>query len=403
MMTSISGGVCTPHGFRAGAAAAGIKKPGSTRPDCALIVSERPATVAGTFTTNVVCAAPVRYTRTICERGVARAIFVNSGNANACTGERGQQDVLQTAEFVGKLLGIPSQEICIASTGVIGVPLPMDRILEGIKGCVDALSEEGNADAARAIMTTDTVPKSFATEVAISGGIVRIGGIAKGAGMIAPTMATMLCFLATDANVAPEPLRHALRSVVDESFNCICIDNDMSTNDMVLILANGASETSALVPGTADFVRFTDALRYVCTELAKALVRDGEGATKFVEIEVMGTSDSASAKQVAASVARSQLCKTAFYGQDANWGRIACAVGYSGVNFDPANLTIYLQGIQVLSGGCPVSYREHDLQERMKEKEIHVRIDLNHGLGQARFWTSDLSVDYVKINADYRS
>ena len=281
--------------------------------------------------------------------------------------------------------------------------MPMDRLEQGARACVAALSDKGGPDAARAIMTTDTKPKEVAIEVPLSSGRICLGGIAKGAGMIAPNMATMLCFLATDAAVAAVDLRHLLFSAAEQSFNCICVDNDMSTNDTLLCLANGASGTGALAPGSADYQRFGDALNELCRELAQSLVRDGEGATKFVEIEVTGAPDRGSAKRIAASVARSQLCKTAFYGKDANWGRIACAAGYAGVVFEPCLMDIYIQGIRVLAQGCPVPYEEAEIQARMQSPDLRVRLELNSGGERAAFWTSDLSVEYVNINADYRT
>lgn len=402
-MKNVPNGICAPVGFRAAAAAAGIKRPGTMRLDCALIVSDRPASIAGVFTTNVVHAAPVRYCREVCRRGVAQAIFVNSGNANACTGTPGYENACATAAAVGEAIGVAPGQVCISSTGVIGVPLPMDRLLAGVRACAAALSPSGSADAARAIMTTDTVPKELAVELNVNNGIIRLGGIAKGSGMIAPNMATMLAFLTTDAVIAAEDLQTLLRAAVEQSFNCICVDNDMSTNDTVLCLANGASETDPLQPGTEAYAQFGEALKILCRDLAMALVRDGEGATKFVEIEVAGAPDDAAARILAGSVAKSQLCKTAFYGQDANWGRIACAAGYSGVAFNPAALDLYIQGIQVLADGCPTGYDEGEIQALMQRPEIHVRIVLREGDGHARFWTSDLSLDYVKINADYRT
>lgn len=402
-MKKVENGVCAPVGFRAGAAAAGIKKPGGDRLDCALIVSDRPAALAGVFTSNVLQAAPVRYCRDLRADGCARAVFANSGNANACTGEPGYQDVLETAGLAGALLDLPPEQVCVSSTGVIGVPMPMDRLKAGVRQCVASLSGAGSADAARAIMTTDTVPKEIAVEVALERGVIRIGGIAKGAGMIAPNMATMLCFLTTDADIAAPHLQELLKTAVGRSFNCICVDNDMSTNDTVLCLANGASTADTLEPGTSACNRFEEALTEVCRELAQSLVRDGEGATKFIEIEVTGAADDAAARQMAGSVARSQLCKTAFYGQDANWGRIACAVGYSGVLFNPEDLDVYIQGMQVLRQGCPTAYDEAEVQARMKLPDIRVRLTLKAGAGRAVFWTSDLSLDYVNINADYRT
>lgn len=401
-MKTIEKGVCAPTGFTAGTAAAGIKKPGTTRKDCALIFSDRPAHVAGTFTTNVVHAAPVRYCRDVCARGVARAVFVNSGNANACTGTRGEADCVAAAGLAAELLGVIPEEVCVCSTGVIGVPLPMDRLDAGIRACAAALSKDAGLDAARAIMTTDTVPKERAVELELGAGMVRIGAIAKGAGMIAPNMATMLCFITTDAAVEAPALRRLLQTAVAQSFNCICVDNDMSTNDTVLCLANSASGVG-VAPDSPDEARFSEALTLLCIELAQALVRDGEGATKFIEIQVEGAASNDDAHRIASSIARSQLCKTAFYGRDANWGRIAAAAGYSGACFDPGKLDLHIQGVQVLSSGCPVGYDEAQVQSLMEQPEITVQLALGEGTGAACFWTSDLSLDYVRINADYRT
>ncbi|HDP35598.1 MAG TPA: bifunctional glutamate N-acetyltransferase/amino-acid acetyltransferase ArgJ [Candidatus Hydrogenedentes bacterium] len=401
-MKTLDKGVCAPKGFHAAAVAAGIKKPDATRLDCAMIASDAPAAVAGVFTTNLVQAAPVRYCREACERGVARAIVANSGNANACTGDQGYADVLATAALAGRLIDAPPEQVCVCSTGVIGVPMPMDRLLRGVEQCAAKLSDQNGGDAARAIMTTDTVPKEIAAEIPLGAGAVRIGAIAKGAGMIAPNMATMLCFITTDVAVDADNLQSLLQKAVAISFNCICVDNDMSTNDTALCLANGRSGVS-LLPGTVDFERFGDALNEICLSLAQALVRDGEGATKFIAIIVSGAATDADAKRIAASVAKSQLCKTAFYGQDANWGRIAAAAGYSGARFDPAGLDLHIQGVHVLAQGQPTAYSEADVQALMKAPEIEVRISLREGAGAATFWTSDLSLDYIKINADYRT
>jgi len=402
-MNSVSGGVCAPRGFRAGAAAAGIKNPQGTRLDCALILSDAPAAVAGCFTTNRVKAAPVLWDQGVCVGGAGRAVFVNSGNANACTGDRGLDDVKSIAALVASAADVPVTEVLVCSTGVIGVPLPMDRMERGVRACAAALSPEGGADAARAIMTTDTVPKEFAVEVPLSGGAVRIGSIAKGSGMIAPNMATMLCFITTDAALAPADLQALLRRCTERTFNRICVDNDTSTNDTVLCLANGQAGGSPLTPGTADFDAFAEALEALCAETAKALVRDGEGATKFIEITVEGAATDGDARLVARSIAQSQLCKTAFFGEDPNWGRIACAAGYSGADFDPSGMSIVLEGLTIFQDGRPTDYEEADAAERMKRREVRVRVLLSEGAGRAAWWTSDLSHDYVSINADYRS
>ncbi len=402
-MTKIDGGITAPKGFQASGVSAHIKNLKSTKQDCALIVSDRPGAVAGVFTTNRVKAAPVLWTQGVCARKTARAVFANSGNANACTGSRGMSDAQATAERVGAGLKIPAEQVCLLSTGVIGVPLPMDRILKGVDASLAALSPDGGADAARAIMTTDTVPKEMAVEVAMDGGAVRLGAIAKGAGMIAPNMATMLCIITTDAAIDPDVLHGLLRGCAAATFNCICVDNDMSTNDTVICLANGASGVPMLKSGTDNFAGFARALHEICLNMAQALVRDGEGATKFVEIQVEGAPSDADAATIAKSIAASQLCKTAFFGQDPNWGRIACAAGYSGVAINPDTLCIWLGAVEVVHNGLPTAFEESAAAAHMQQKDILIRVSVGSGPGRAKFWTSDLSHDYVTINADYRT
>lgn len=401
-MKTIPGGVTAAKGFQAAGVAAAIK-PNSTKKDCALIVSDRLATAAGAFTRNLFKAPPVRWSEGVCRRGVARAIFANSGNANACTGDRGFADAQATAKMVADGIGARAEEICVLSTGVIGLPLPMDRIANGVQGCLASLRQNGSPDAAAAIMTTDTVPKETAVDVSLSSGTVRIGAIAKGAGMIAPNMATMFCLLTTDASIEPEPLSQILRESVGVSFNQMCVDNDMSTSDSVICLANGASGTPVLQPGTEDFGCFAAALRDVCIYMAQSLVRDGEGATKFVEIAVNGASSDSDAKTIARAIATSQLCKTAFFGQDPNWGRFACAAGYSGASFIPEKLCMWIDDIQVMRGGMPAEYKEEDAAACMRKPEFRIRVQVGDGPGNAVFWTSDLSHRYVEINADYRT
>lgn len=401
-MKTIPGGVTAAKGFRATGAAAAIK-PNSTKKDCALIVSDRLSTAAGTFTRNLFKAPPVRWSEGVCKRGVARAIFANSGNANACTGERGYADARATAMMVAEGIGAHAEEVCVLSTGVIGLPLPMDRIGNGVQECLASLRMDGSADAATAIMTTDTVPKEMAVELALSGGTVRLGAIAKGAGMIAPNMATMFCLVTTDAAIEPEPLAKILRESVAVSFNQMCVDNDMSTSDSVVCLANGASGVPVLQPGTADFALFAEALSDVCIHMAKSLVHDGEGATKFVEIAVKGAASKDDAKTIARAIATSQLCKTAFFGQDPNWGRFACAAGYSGASFAPEKLCMWIDDIQVMRGGMPAEYEEADAAACMRKPEFQIRVEVGDGPGDAVFWTSDLSHGYVELNADYRT
>lgn len=401
-MMCVEGGVAAPKGFTASGVISGIKKSGKKK-DCALIVSDTTATVAGMFTQNVMKAPPVIWDAAVCATGKARAIFINSGNANAATGEQGVADVCTTADLIAKNLNVSPQEICICSTGVIGVPLPMDRIAAGIEACISELSPSGSPDAATAIMTTDTVPKEVAFEIPLSSGVIRMGAIAKGSGMIAPNMATMICAITTDASIGSGALQTALRNAVEVSFNCICVDNDMSTSDTVLCLANGQADAPAVEPGTADYDTFCTALTDLCKRMARELVLDGEGATKFVEIEVSGTATDDQAKSVARTIAFSQLCKTAFYGQDPNWGRFVCAAGYSGIQFDPSELSLWLNDVQLVAAGAPAGYREEDAAAVMKQREFHIRVQLGKGPGRAVFWTSDLSEEYVRINADYRS
>ena len=402
-MKAVDGGVCAPKGFRAGGVAAGIKE-GSEDKDCALIVSEDLCVVAGMFTTNVMKSPPVHWNQEVCDGGRAAAVFLNSGNANAATGVRGHQDVATTADHVAKGRELTPGQVCICSTGVIGVPLPMDCIAKGIDGCLAALSDKGSLDAATAIMTTDTEPKSHAVEVELSSGAVRLGAIAKGSGMISPNMATMICVITTDAAFeSAEGLRSLLVDAVEHSFNQISVDNDMSTSDTVLVLANGASDTPPLDPGSDDYEAFGEALLDFSRHMAKWLVRDGEGATKFVEISVSGTATDDEAKSIARAIGNSQLCKTAFFGEDPNWGRFACAAGYAGVDFDPGALDIRLNDLKICDGGRAADYEEKDAAAIMKQPEFIVGVSVGFGSGRAIFWTSDLSHGYVSINADYRS
>ena len=398
----IAGGVTAPKGYRAAGVAAAIK-PGSAKRDCALVVSDVPATVAGMFTTNRFKAPPVQWNERVCARGRARAVFLNSGNANACTGDAGYRDVETTAGWVAEGLAVSPEDVGVCSTGVIGVPLPMDRLEKGARGCVAALEEDGGAHAAEAIMTTDTVPKEGAVELTVGSTAVRLGAMAKGAGMIAPNMATMISVITTDAAIGPGPLRTLLEAAVAVSFNRICVDNDMSTSDTVLCLANGQAGAPDLVPGTAACAAFAEALTGLCQDMAKRLVQDGEGATKFVAIEVAGAASDADAQRIARAIATSQLCKTAFFGQDPNWGRFACAAGYAGVPFDPENFALWIDDVQLVRNGQAASYEETAAAACMQRPAFTVRARVGDGPGAAVFWTSDLSHEYVRINADYRT
>jgi len=401
-VNTIEGGVAAPIGFTASGVAAAIK-PNTTKRDCALVVSASDASVAGTFTQNIMRSPPVYWNQDICAKGHARAVFLNSGNANAVTGEQGHDDVRTTANRVAEKLDVAVEEVCICSTGIIGLPLPMDRIIAGVDDAAAALSREGGLAAAEAIMTTDTVAKEIAVELKCSTGTVRIGAIAKGSGMIAPNMATMICILTTDAAIEPTVLRSLVQKRVAESFNSITIDNDMSTSDTVLCLANGESGVRIHEDAPSDYAIFQEAFQHVCESMAKELVKDGEGATKLVEIRVEQAPSDEAARTVARSIANSMLCKTAFFGEDANWGRIACAAGYAGVPFDPFSLAIWLDDVQLVTGGMPSGYQEDDAAAVMKQESFTVRVALGAGSGTAVFWTSDLSHGYVTINADYRT
>jgi glutamate N-acetyltransferase / amino-acid N-acetyltransferase len=402
-MKNVDGGLCAPQGFRASGVTAHIKNLDSTKKDCALVVSDSPASLAGMFTTNRVKAPPVAWNEQRRSHGLAQAVFINSGNANACTGETGTKNVATTAKWVADALDVAPEMVCVASTGVIGVQLPMERIHEGVSDCVVALSEAGSAHAAAAIMTTDTVPKEMAVEVALSTGAARLGAIAKGSGMIAPNMATMIAVITTDAAVMADALQPLLAQCVQQSFNCICVDNDMSTSDTVLCLANGQAGNTPLVPGSPDYDLFAAALEELCVAMAKALVKDGEGASKFIEIQVEGADTNEAAKTIARSIAQSQLCKTAFFGEDPNWGRFACAAGYAGIPFDVSDLTIWINDLAVVEKGLPTDFEEGSAAAYMQAPEFTIRVSVGAGTGAAVFWTSDLSHDYVTINADYRT
>lgn len=389
-------------GFQFSAVEAAIKKPG--RLDLALIFSEVPARVAAVFTTNQVKAAPVLISQERTKGGACRAILVNSGNANACTGDQGMADALESGRRTSETLGIADEELLIASTGVIGQTLPMDRLNRGIQPLVDGLSQGTIDQVAQAIMTTDTFAKLEGTTGEAGGVTYGITGIAKGAGMIQPNMATMLAFLVTDANVEPTFLRTAFRDAVDGSFNAITVDGDTSTNDTALLMANGAAENPLILPGTPEGDQFVALLGEILLSLAKMIVRDGEGATKFVEIKVQGAASSTDAKKGALAIANSLLVKTAFFGQDANWGRIIAAVGYSGCKLDQSRVAISFDDVLMARNGI---FAGGDAEaagtEVLKRKEFTVTVDLGIGTAAATVYTSDLSYDYVRINADYRT
>jgi glutamate N-acetyltransferase/amino-acid N-acetyltransferase len=390
-------GVTFARGFVAGAVAAGVKRAGTERLDVAVIASTAEhCHAAAVLTTNQVIAAPCLVTRKHVAKGHLRGIVVNSGNANACTGPQGEQDAVAMAAKAAATLRVDPYQVAVASTGVIGVPMPMDRILPAIERIV--LSEGGWDDASRAIMTTDTTPKVAQREVALSGGTVRIGGMAKGAGMIHPNMATMLAFVTTDALIDGAALRPMLRSAADDSFNVISVDGDTSTNDTLVLLANGAS---GLRVGTADGPAFLDALTAVCLELARAIVADGEGATKVFEVRVSGAASEGDARAAARTVTNSNLVKTAVHGADPNWGRILAAAGRSGGKVDAAKASIRIGGIAVYADGAPLPFDAAAVRTLFERPEITIELDLGLGEATARAWGSDLSAEYVRINADY--
>ncbi len=391
-----------PLGFSYAARAAGIKKSG--KPDLAMIVADRPAVCAGTFTTNRVVAAPVVVTRDRLRAGLCQAILVNSGNANACTGEQGLADARRCAAMAAARLGIAEELVAVCSTGVIGVPLPMERFVEQLPLLAAERSAEGAEAVARAMMTTDAFPKIAARRLTIDGRECRLVGFAKGAGMIHPAMATMLAFVMTDAAVDGALADSLLRTAVDRSFNRITVDRDTSTNDTVLLLASGAAGAAPRAAGSPDQTAFATALEEVLLELAKMIVRDGEGATKLVRIQVEGAACEADALMVARSIATSALVKTAFFGADANWGRIIAAAGYAGAGLDPDRVRICFDEVPMVERGLGLgAEQEAKATVVLKKAEFTVTIDLGLGSGSAWYYTSDLTYEYVRINADYRS
>jgi len=397
----ITGGVTAVRAVRASGVFCGIKR---TKLDLALVVSDRPATVAGVTTVNRVKAAPVL----LCERqfpgGRFSAAVANSGNANACTGPQGTRDAVAMRDQLSRLLGRPASDIFVASTGVIGKPLPISKVLAGIREAFRLLSSNGGEAAARAIMTTDTYPKEAAVSFELAGKRVVIGAMAKGSGMIAPNLATMLCFVGTDAAASAPFLRRALRRAVGDTFNAITVDGCMSTNDTVLLFANGAADAPPLKPGAGNQVVFEEALHRVLLRLARMIVKDGEGATKLVRVEVRGSRTADDARIAAKAVANSTLVKTAFFGEDCNWGRIMASLGASGIRFDPARVEILLDGIVVVRRGVGLGdLEEQRAGRRMRRPEFSVTIDLHGGGGEAAVLTTDLSEDYVRINAGYRT
>ena len=391
-----------PKGFKAAAYSSGIKKSGKL--DLALICADKPVECAGVFTTNKVVAAPVRITESRMRQGLCQAILVNSGNANACTGDQGLRDARRCGDLVAETLDIAPELVAVSSTGVIGVPLPMHCFEEHVPSLCRMLSHDQFDGVAKAMMTTDAFPKMCGRIINIDGQEVRLLGLAKGAGMIHPDMATMLAFVVTDAVLADGLLDAALRQSVNASFNRITVDRDTSTNDMVLLLASGDAENQEISEGSAALGQFCGALNEIMLELAKMIARDCEGATKLVRIQINGAASDADALAAARSVATSQLVKTAFFGEDANWGRIIAAVGYSGADVDPDKVNISFDDVAMVSNGLGLdSAQEARASEVLKKPEFTVTVELALGEGSAYYYTSDLTYDYIKINAHYRT
>lgn len=408
MITVIEGSVTAAKGFEAAAAAAQIKY--KDRTDMALIYSQVPAVAAGTFTTNVVKAAPVLWDQNIVYHSPkAQAVVINSGIANACTGKEGMGYCQDIADKTSQVLGIDADSVLVASTGVIGMQLPMDRMAHGIELLAQAKSDtlEAGDAAAHAIMTTDTVSKQIAVKTVIGGREVTVGGMCKGSGMIHPNMCTMLSFITTDAAISKELLQEALSDSIVDTYNMVSVDGDTSTNDTVLLLANGMAQNPVITEKNSDYDAFKEALDYVNTVLAKKIAGDGEGATALFEVTITGAKDKAQAVTLAKSVVTSSLVKAAIYGHDANWGRILCAMGYSGADFDPEKVDLYFESaagkIQIIKDGVALDYSEEEATKILSESEVTALADIKMGSAFATAWGCDLTYDYVKINADYRS
>ena len=407
-MKIIEGGITAAKGFYAASAAAGIKS--QNRQDMALIYSESPCVSAGTFTTNLVKAAPVKWDKNQVTSGAsARAVVVNAGIANACTGAEGMEYCKETAKAAAKALHIPEDSVLVASTGVIGMQLPMDKITAGIETMAPVLSstKEAGTNAAKAIMTTDTKKKEVAVEIALGGKTVTIGGMCKGSGMIHPNMCTMLSFVSTDAAISKELLQEALREDIKDTYNMISVDGDTSTNDTVLLLANGQAGNPVITEKNEDYQEFCKALNYVNETLAKKMAGDGEGCTALFEVKVVGAESKEQAVTLSKSIITSSLTKAAIFGHDANWGRILCAMGYSGAQFDPEQVDLYFESsagtLKIIENGVALPYSEEQATEILSQPEVTAIADIKMGDASATAWGCDLTFDYVKINADYRS
>lgn len=401
-MKKIDGWLTAPQGFIAAGVKAGIKASGNH--DVAVIYSTAPAVCGAVFTQNKMCAAPVLVSREVNSHPCAQAIVVNSGCANACTGEQGLKDAKEMQAHCAGLLGVKPEEVFVCSTGVIGQFLPMDKLLTGIADAVDSLDEAEGESCALAIQTTDTFIKRSAYEVEIGGKTVKIAGIAKGAGMIHPNMATMLTFITTDAAIAPDVLKRAVKAAADKSFNMVVVDGDTSTNDSMIVLANGLAENEIIYSEEhPDYAAFFEALVACSKDLAKLIAHDGEGATKFLEVNVVGAATWIDAKTAAMAIAKSPLVKTAFFGEDPNWGRIVCAAGYSGAEMIADKVNLEIGGVRLVEHGMNCNVPAQKLAPIMSEHDISVTIDLAAGEEKATVWTCDFSYDYVKINGEYHT
>lgn len=407
-MKIITGGVTAAKGFQAASTAAGIKY--QNRTDMAMVYSEKPCKAAGTFTTNVVKAAPVKWDQNIVyHQPEAQVIVCNSGIANACTGEEGFGYCRETAKAAAEALGVSENSVLVASTGVIGMQLPIQKLADGVKAMAPVLdgSPEAGTQAAKAIMTTDTVEKEVAVEFEAGGKTVTIGGMCKGSGMIHPNMCTMLGFVTTDLNISKELLQEALSENVQDTYNMVSVDGDTSTNDTVLLLANGMAENPEITEKNEDYQAFCEALNYVNTTLAKKIAGDGEGVTALFEVKVIGAESKEQAVTLSKSVVTSSLTKAAIYGHDANWGRILCAMGYSGAQFDPEKVDLYFESkagkIKIIENGVATGYSEEEATRILSEEAVTAIADVKMGTCTATAWGCDLTYDYVKINADYRS
>ncbi len=400
-MNIMNGGVTAPEGYFATGVSCGLKNNG--KKDLAIVCSEDSAAVAGVFTTNKVKGHSLQLTIDHMKSGYANAIIINSGNANACVGEQGYADALEIASIASGMLECTPQDILVASTGVIGKRLDMDAIRPAIEELVSGMAPDGGHDAEEAIMTTDTIPKEIAVELELQDTRVVIGGMAKGSGMIHPNMATMIGIITTDANISRKLLDKALKDVIKTTFNRVTVDGDTSVCDMVVIFANGMADNAGIINEGEDYEIFVKGLEHVCSHLSKLIARDGEGATKLIDVVIEGAGSPEDAYKAASAVAKSPLVKTTIFGNDANWGRIFTAVGYSGADFNPENVDIYIGELLVCKGGCAVDFDEGHAKSLLERNEIKLLVKLNKGVYSDHVWTCDLTYDYVKINASYRS